>query len=282
MAGITPNRTWLVVVITAVVIAGAIYWFVGSNRTAPPQPVASATGTRTAVPAQMPMADPALAPPQPSPAPRPEPPAAEPPPLNTSDAAARKDLLSLSADGALARWLVPDSVIRKWVAAVSAAADGNLVPKNRPFTNAPGNLKTKVLRVDKNGAKVYELTADNYQRYGQPVRALALVDDTRALALYQFWYPRLAQAYAELGVRDKNFHQVLLQAIDRVLAAPQPKQPIELIRPSVYYRFADKNLEKMSAIDKLMIRIGPANAARVKQKLRELKAGLEKIQPHPQ
>lgn len=280
MAEIKSNRVWLTAVITAIVVAGAIYWFVYNNRSAPPQPLTTANETNTEKPLETPLAAPKPHQPQPvAPQPAHPQPVAEPAPLNDSDTAARQDLLSLSADGVLAKWLVPDAVIRKWVAAVSAAADGNLVDKNRPFTHAPGNLKTTVLSIDDHGEKIYALTADNYQRYEQPIRALALVDNMRAIALYQFWYPRLSQAYAELGMRNKNFHQVLIQAIDQILAAPQPKQPIKLIRPSVYYKFADKKVEKMSGIDKLMIRIGPSNAARVKQKLGELKAELGKIHP---
>jgi hypothetical protein len=42
----------------------------------------------------------------------------------------------------------------------------------------------------------------------------------------------------------------------------------------VLYRFADEQLEKSSSGHKLLIRMGPDNAAVLKGKLREIKAAL--------
>jgi hypothetical protein len=49
---------------------------------------------------------------------------------------------------------------------------------------------------------------------------------------------------------------------------------VHLVQPSVLYRYADERLEKLSAGQKLLIRMGPANAAVIKAKLREIQAEL--------
>ncbi len=63
-----------------------------------------------------------------------------------------------------------------------------------------------------------------------------------------------------------------MQVIHVVLATPQVTGPIDLVRPNVMYLFADPTLEARPAGQKLLIRMGPANAAAVKAKLTELRA----------
>jgi len=60
--------------------------------------------------------------------------------------------------------------------------------------------------------------------------------------------------------------------IDNLLAAPDITTDIALVRPNVMYQFADPKLEELSAGQKLMLRMGPTNAATIKAKLRELRA----------
>ena len=54
---------------------------------------------------------------------------------------------------------------------------------------------------------------------------------------------------------------------------PLPEQP-ELVRPSVYYRYADAKYENASDLQKFMWRIGPDNALRLQRYLRELEQAL--------
>ncbi|GAB2523961.1 DUF3014 domain-containing protein [Microbulbifer agarilyticus] len=270
------TKEWLVAVLVAVAVIAGIYWFVIKEAHRPETPVA----VPEAVPEVQPKVE--LEEPEPviPPAPEPTPPKEEPrklPALNDSDKEAANDLVSLSADGTLARWIVPDEVVRKWVAAVNTATKGDLMHKNRPFKNVDGKIAVKELEIRPDGQKVYVLSQENYQRYDAPVRLFAMVDADTAVNLYQFWYPRLKQAYGELGLKNKNFHAALLAAIDQALAAPEVDGPIKLVRPTVYYKFEDEKMEKMPGLHKLMIRIGPDNAARVKEKLTELKSKLQDL-----
>ncbi len=52
---------------------------------------------------------------------------------------------------------------------------------------------------------------------------------------------------------------------------PEPPETIALTRPNVLYEFADPRLEAESAGRKLLLRMGPGNAARVKMKLRDIR-----------
>jgi hypothetical protein len=60
--------------------------------------------------------------------------------------------------------------------------------------------------------------------------------------------------------------------IDSLLATPQPAGSLQLTRPNVMYTFADPTLEARPAGQKLLLRMGPDNAAAIKSKLTELRA----------
>ena len=64
-----------------------------------------------------------------------------------------------------------------------------------------------------------------------------------------------------------------------MLEAPVPTGPVKLVRPKVLYQFADPELEGLSAGQKIMVRMGPENEARVKAKLREIRRALTAPRP---
>ncbi|MBM4219595.1 MAG: DUF3014 domain-containing protein [Gammaproteobacteria bacterium] len=63
----------------------------------------------------------------------------------------------------------------------------------------------------------------------------------------------------------------MIDVIDHLLSAPAAPATITLAQPSVYYVFADPALEAESAGRKLLLRMGPGNAARVQAKLKEIR-----------
>jgi hypothetical protein len=77
--------------------------------------------------------------------------------------------------------------------------------------------------------------------------------------------------YQDLGYPNGYFNDRLVQVIDSLLATPQPAGPIELTRPNVMYVYADPALEARPAGQKLLLRMGPENAAVIKAKLKELR-----------
>jgi hypothetical protein len=107
----------------------------------------------------------------------------------------------------------------------------------------------------------------NFERYAPYVRVIEAIDEKSLVADYARAYPLFQQAYRELGFPGREFNDRLLEAIDDLLATPELDQPLELVRPRVQYEFASPDLETRSAGQKMMLRIGPDNAARVKAKL---------------
>ena len=71
----------------------------------------------------------------------------------------------------------------------------------------------------------------------------------------------------------------MIQVIDHLLAAPDVKDPVALAQPNVQFEYADARLESRSAGQKVLMRMGSANAAAVKAKLRSLRASLVQQKP---
>ena len=62
--------------------------------------------------------------------------------------------------------------------------------------------------------------------------------------------------------------------ISILLQTPDIQGPVQLIQPSVYYKFADPQLEALVAGQKILLRIGPENAAVIKDRLRDVRERL--------
>jgi hypothetical protein len=207
------------------------------------------------------------APEQPTPAPAAEPEIVAPPDdLNQSDAAtieAARDIHS-----ALLQWLTPKEQLRKWVLLIDNLATGQVPLKNRPFQFDITPFATV-------GTESQPLLAEkNFERLDPLISAFEKLDPALLGFYYRAWSPQLEQAYAELG-QPGSFHERLLTAIDQVLAVePMTATEIKLKQPAVYYKFADREREAASELEKLLWRTGPANTVRIQEKLASIRAAL--------
>ena len=54
------------------------------------------------------------------------------------------------------------------------------------------------------------------------------------------------------------------------MAAPIIVEPIAVVRPSVFYKYANDDLENLSPVSKQMLRMGPKNTRTIQNKVRQL------------
>lgn len=201
-------------------------------------------------------------------APKPAAPAEPLPSLNESDANVLASLQGLSTQ--TLKYAVPNEIIRKFVRAVNALEEGKVVHEYRPIVSPP-----PVFVAESTGSEdqpQFRLTANNFQRYDNYVALLAMLDTDQVIALYQRFYPLLEEAYAEMGLNKGNFHSVFIGAIDNLLAAPIYEEEILLVRPKVFYEYADPSFEKLPPSNKLLLRMGPENTRSLQESLRALRA----------
>jgi hypothetical protein len=186
------------------------------------------------------------------------------PALGDSDASVH-DSLSGVFGKAIDQFLVPKDIVRHVVVTID-----NLPRKKTAIQMWPVQPTGGLPVVDGQDESL-TLSEQNYARYA-PVMALVRNTDTRQVAaLYKRYYPLFQQAYAELGYPDGYFNNRLVEVIDHLLQTPEVTGPVKLKQPGVFYEFADQSLEDRSAGQKLLLRMGPTNAATIKMKLRELR-----------
>ena len=195
------------------------------------------------------------------------------PALAESDSALRTAIAGLVGEGALLEFFHMTGIAMRIVATVDNLPRGKVATKILPV-RGPGGA----FIVDgEAGARV--IGAANAGRYAAHLRLAEAVDSRRGAALYVRFYPLLQQAYRELGYPQGSFNDRLVAVIDHLLATPAIDGPISVAQPGVLYEFADPSLEARSAGQKLLLRMGPANAARVKSKLLEFRRQITTAPP---
>lgn len=203
------------------------------------------------------------------PAPTPAPPPPEPvPTLDKSDTALISALGELLGRKALQSYLRLDDIVRRIVVSIDNLPRPKLARRQFILEPVGGSFKVS----GEEGAWVMDPA--NAERYTPYVQLLSGLDTQRLVDQYVHFYPVFQSAYQELGYPDGYFNDRLVAVIDHLLATPQVTEPIKLVRPHVFYQYADPDLEALSVGQKMLIRMGPANAGQVKDKLRELRAAV--------
>lgn len=190
------------------------------------------------------------------------------PALDNSDAVMLKLAEFLLGKPDLLALVVPQEVVRRIVISVDNIP-ARTVPQNRlPLKQPEGTFL-----VVKNGEDIV-LDSNNFQRYGRYAALMDGLDSRRLVDAYVHLYPLFQNAYRELGYPKAYFNDRLILAIDNLLATPEVQGPLLLTQPAVFYRYADPQLEDLSAGQKLLLRMGPDNAAVIRKKLAELRKEL--------
>ncbi len=99
------------------------------------------------------------------------------------------------------------------------------------------------------------------------------MDTDSVMKFYRRYAPLFQQAWEENGGAG-SFNDRLLEVLDNLLSTPDVPGPVYLTKPEAVYLFEDPELEAMTAGQKVLVRMGSANAAVVKEKLAELRAEL--------
>jgi hypothetical protein len=190
------------------------------------------------------------------------------PALMVSDTTMQNTLADLFGSATLGKIFYEDTIVHRFVTTVD-----NLPRKMLPMRYLPVKPSGGAFVTTGSGDGL-AIGADNAARYAPYVRIADAVDAKTLVGIYVHFYPLLQQDYRALGYPNGYFNDRLVQTIDDLLAAPDMKAPPTLVQPKVLYQYADPELESRSAGQKVMMRMGSDNAARIKAKLREIRAEL--------
>ncbi len=204
------------------------------------------------------------------------------PPLAESDDLVLASLSGLTGEASVTRFLVKDNVVSRFVASVDALTSRQ-VPGHIMVVRAlegdfvaSANEEPDIVIRNAEGDPIpqYVLNPANYKRYEPQVEMFEALDTQELIGLYRNFDSLSQQAYSQLGYANDDFDARLIEVIDSLLSTPEISEPLQLIKPEAYYLYADPDLEALSAGQKILLRMGPANAQRVKEKLREIRAAL--------
>ena len=197
-------------------------------------------------------------------------------PADVGEAAVNKELAR--------NW--PLAQLRKYFNLQEQARRLVITVDNLPREHVPSQLRVtrgvpELLRVKKEGETI-TLDPSNYERYDRIIGYVEKMDARKIGRLYAKFYPLLQRTYEETGFPEERFHDRVLAALDDMMDAPRPTGPIRLVQPKVLYRFEDDHLESLSAGQKIMIRVGPDNAARLRKVLARVRAAIAAHDPDEQ
>ncbi len=208
------------------------------------------------------------------PEPEPEPVAAEPalpaivqPPsrLNGSDSQVKAALTDMGEG--LLNWLTPEEQLRKWVVMVDQMADGRLPTKHRPV-----NYRKDPFLVIPSDDHFYQ-DGGNFDRWNPFIQVVTAIDPALLARYYRGWLPLLEQAYAELG-KSGSFDRRFKQLLERLMLVGAVPEDAVLVRPNVFYQYADPRLEQQPPLTKWMWRLGADNMLEVQGFLRDFNDAL--------
>jgi len=274
-------KNWLIVLVLVLLGLGA--WYLFSVRQGAVEEVAPPPALVEAPPPAAPVKEP----PQPvvmSPPPVVEPAVEQPPlpPLADSDPVVIASLSGLAGSAAVEQYVVSEDIVSRMVATIDALS-ARQVPGSIKVVQGPGgdfevtadaDPPSVILNPAGDPIRQYLLDPANYQRYTPYVERLEAMNTEELAAAYRDYRPLFEEAFRQLGYTQGDFDRRLGAVIDELLATPVVTEPVRLIKPEAYYLYADEALESLTAGQKILIRMGPDNAARVKAKLAEIRSAL--------
>lgn len=256
----------LLIVLVLVVIGGAIAWYFKDTLFPEPEPAPTVAAPIPIEPEEE------LGPRHPMPevqtSPETDRNLVPLPPLDDSDAYFLLEIGSTFGTN-IESLLTREFVIDRLVTTIDNLPRGELPEKIRPV----GRLG-EAFAADTGDEDTIVLGFSSYARYDALIAQLYYADLDTVYDIYQRYYPLFQKSYERLGYPDAYFNDRLVEVIDHLLAVPQPDGPIVLVRPNVLYEFEDPDLEALSSGRKLLLRMGPSNAATLKRILEKFRSRL--------
>ncbi|RFF26636.1 MULTISPECIES: DUF3014 domain-containing protein [unclassified Wenzhouxiangella] len=192
------------------------------------------------------------------------------PDLADSDTAALEALASLLGNDFVQQWIKPEFVIPRAVSVINSLEGEAPALKSLPVRT----LDTEPLTEESGDGEKLLWTEANTARYESLVASIESIPADEAAMLYRRYYPLFQEAWQELGETEPYFNDRLIDVVDHLLATPEVELPFEVVPYEGRLHFADEALQEESWGRKLLIRMGPDQAAAIKQWLRDFRQEL--------
>ena len=190
------------------------------------------------------------------------------PSLDESDAWIQEKLPKYTWRKELLKLVINQDMIRRFVVFTDNFSQGNLAYEHSPLIKP--SAKFLASEIKDGAASKWKWDESATRRFTLYVDLLRSFDSETLVQWYFEMKPLIDQAYSELGYPDDNFTDVLHDAITKVLDMEIPKKSLDLVRPSVMFRYKDAEIEGLDDADKLLLRLGKENLLVIKSVLLEI------------
>ena len=256
------------------VLCGFLYW--GFLQEAPSSEAEAVVAPTPAPPEEVVMPE---QPTLPNPEPALEPVAESSPPveivpeatavtLEESDAVITEVLPQLNSGMLGQQFAMSSNSLERGVAVVDnlrvGAVPYKLLPVGRPSIKFPFQDNGLAVTLDPAG----------FSRYDGLANTLAEVNVPAVVMLYDLLSVALEGVWAGLGYGDMTFEDATLGALNMILLAPTTDLEARLYKDEANWRYEDDSLETLPALQKQLMRMGPANAEKIQDKARELRGAM--------
>ena len=188
--------------------------------------------------------------------------------LEESDAVITEFLPQLNSGMLGQQFAMSSNRLERGVAIVDNLRMGNvpykLLPVGRPSGKFPFQDNGLAVTLDPTG----------FERYDGLAKTVAGIDVAAAATLYDLLSVVLGEIWSGLGYSDTTFDDAALGALNMILLAPATDLEARLYKDEANWRYEDDSLETLPALQKQLMRMGPANAEKIQDKARELRGAL--------
>ena len=169
----------------------------------------------------------------------------------------------------LEQWFETKDALKKYTFLINDISQNQILTKNRKFLQP-----SQKLEVQKDAKGLY-LDEKSYKRYDDFSQSIDKIDVKTGVGVYLAFKPLLNQVYKVFSYPDTyQLDDIFLKAAANVMKAPIIEDRIGLVKHSLIYKFEDKELEELGAVEKQMLRMGPENTKVIQNKLRLLVAAI--------
>ena len=191
------------------------------------------------------------------------------PPLGESDNKIKEILSEIFGADLVSLIFNQTGIIHRFVVTIDSLPKKKLPNKFRLFPPIAGKFL-----VQKDSSDKITVDPNNFTRYSTYIQLLNMLETEQFVKWYTRYYPLIQEVYDAQGFKNRYFNDRFIFVIDHLLKTPKVVGTIQLVQPKVFYEYANPALERLSAGQKILLRIGPKNMAIVKAKLVEIRKGL--------
>lgn len=208
--------------------------------------------------------------PEPEPEPEPEvvPKLPAPPTLSEANGQLSSGLWTFSPNPLIATFVSAPNLIERLVAIIDNLRQGFVPYKLLPV----GRPEASFSFVD-DGLGV-TINPRSFDRYDGLAQLISDIETNALVSAYTAFEVAANEAWDTLGYETPKLEPAVLAALEAIMLAPETDLDARLYKVEANWVYEDAALEALSPLEKQLMRMGPSNSERVKEKAREIRGAL--------